>query len=252
MIANDVLSVEAGYSLWAACYDDDGNPLTALEGPAMASWFGEIAGRRVIDLGCGTGRHTRSLVAAGAEVVAADLTPAMLDRARAHLVGRDVGWLRLALPGPLPFSDAIFTLAVLGLVAEHVVDIAGTLAEVARVLIPGGRCLLSTLHPERTAQGQTARFIDPETGIRRPIRTLHRTVGDYLQAATSAGLTLVEQRTLIVPQSLADLLPRARPYIGTAIGWMACWEKSPSSGLSGGNGGGEARERLVDESHEAL
>jgi len=223
MISDDELPVQAGYSLWAPCYDDDGNPLTALEGPAMSSRFGDLAGRRALDLGCGTGRHTRGLLRAGAEVVAADLTPAMLGRARANLAGEAVGWVRIALPGPLPFADATFAIAVLGLVAEHVADLDATMAEVARVLDRGGRCLLSALHPDRTAEGQTARFIDPGTGVRRPIRTVHRGVADYLGSAARAGLALVDHRTLVVPPGLADELPRARPYVGRALGWVACW-----------------------------
>jgi SAM-dependent methyltransferase len=225
MIAKDELPVQLGYTLWASCYDDDGNPLIALEGPAMADWYGSVAGRRVLDLGCGTGRHTRALVEAGAEVVAADLTPAMLAQARAKLAGRPIGWLRLALPGPLPFAEATFELAILGLVAEHVADLPGTLLEVARVLVPGGHCLLSALHPDRTLEGQKARFIDPTSGIRRPIHTVHRSIEDYLSAAATAGLRLVDERTLIVPDDLAETVPRAVPYIGKALGWVARFER---------------------------
>jgi SAM-dependent methyltransferase len=225
MIAKDELPVQLGYTLWASCYDDDGNPLIALEGPAMASWYGEVAGSRVLDIGCGTGRHTRALIESGAAVIAADLTPAMLARARANLAGHPVGWLRLALPGPLPFADATFELAVMGLVAEHVADLHGTLAEVARVLVPGGRCLLSALHPDRTSEGQKARSIDPASGIRRPIHTVHRSIEDYLGAAATAGLRLLDERTLIVSDALAETLPRALPYIGKALGWVACFER---------------------------
>lgn len=225
MGTDEELSVQDGYTLWADCYDTDGNPLIALEGPAMAAHFGDVAGRRVLDLGCGTGRHTRALVEAGASVVAADLTPAMLGRARAKLDGRGVGWLRLALPGPLPFADAGFALVVLGLVAEHVAEIDATFREVARVLEPGGRCLVSALHPDRTGEGQSARFIDPETGVRRPIRTVHRSVGDYLASADSAGLRLLEERTLVVTAELTASLPRAGPYLGKALGWVGCWRR---------------------------
>jgi SAM-dependent methyltransferase len=221
MIDKDELPVQLGYTLWASCYDDDGNPLIALEGPAIAAWYGQVAGRRVLDLGCGTGRHTRALIESGAVVIAADLTPAMLARAMTNLAGRPVGWLRLALPGPLPFADATFELAVLGLVAEHVADLVGTLVEVTRVLVPGGRCLLSALHPDRTAEGQKARFIDPRSGIRRPIHTVHRSIEDYLAAAVSAGLRLLDERTLVVPDALAEALPRALPYVGKALGWVA-------------------------------
>jgi hypothetical protein len=100
---------------------------------------------------------------------------------------------------------------------------------VARVLEPGGRCLLSALHPDRTAQGQRARFIDPGTGLRRPILTYHRTTIDYCAAAASAGLILTGEQTLTVLPLLADRLPRARPYLGQTLGWMACWTKPDSS-----------------------
>jgi ubiquinone/menaquinone biosynthesis C-methylase UbiE len=149
----------------------------------------------------------------------------MLVRARTKLDGPSVAWLRLALPGPLPFADATFALAVLGLVVEHVAELDATLAEVARVLNPSGRCLVSALHPDRTAEGQTARFIDPATGLRRPIRTVHRSVDDYLASADRAGFRLAEERALVVPESLADSLPRARPYIGKALGWVAHWAR---------------------------
>jgi hypothetical protein len=55
--------------------------------------------------------------------------------------------------------------------------------------------------------------------------THHRTVEDYLRAASAAGLTLVGEQTLVVPPELAGSLPRARPYIGQALGWVACWSR---------------------------
>jgi malonyl-CoA O-methyltransferase len=228
----DELPVRDGYAAWASCYDDDGNPLLALEGPAMRAWFGPLAGRRALDLGCGTGRHTEALVAAGADVVALDFTPEMLARVRRKPVLQDAAprvlWMRHALPRRLPLPDATFALAVLGLVAEHLGDAAlrATLAEVARVLVPGGKCLLSALHPDRTAEGQRARYIDPATGLRQPIRTYHRSTADYHAAATAAGLIPADERVLTVPPGLADAYPRARPYIGQALGWVGCWSKA--------------------------
>jgi SAM-dependent methyltransferase len=224
----DEFPVEAGYAAWAPLYDDDGNPLTALEGPAVRAWFGPIAGGRALDIGCGTGRHTLALVEAGsAEVVSLDLTLEMMRRGREKVSSTRarVHWVRHALPGPLPLRDATFDLAVLGLVAEHITDLARALREVARVLTPGGRCVLSALHPDRTAEGQRARFIDPETGLRRPITTIHRTIDEYLTAARSAGLGLEGEQTLVVPPELANRVPRAGPYIGRNLGWVACWSR---------------------------
>ena len=101
--------------------------------------------------------------------MALDLTPEMLARGREKPrlqdAARHVLWVRHALPRPLPFPDQTFALAVLGLVAEHLSDagLGAALAEVAQVLAPGGRCLLSALHPDRTAEGQR-----PGSSTRRP------------------------------------------------------------------------------------
>jgi SAM-dependent methyltransferase len=227
----DELPVRAGYAAWAACYDDDGNPLIALEGPAMQEWFGPLDRQRALDLGCGTGRHTAALVAAGAHVAALDFTPEMIDQARRkpslQNAGQHVVWIRHALPRPLPFRDQTFHLAVLGLVVEHLDDdaLTASFGEAARVLVPGGRCLVSALHPDRTAQGQRARFIDPVSGIRRPIRTYHRLLADYHRAAGEAGLILDGEQVLVVPATLAERLPRAHPYVGQKLGWVACWRR---------------------------
>jgi len=120
-------------------------------------------------------------------------------------------------------------LVVAGLVAEHVADLPALLKEAVRVLCPGGRLVLSVLHPERTAAGQRARFIDPETGVRRPITTYHRSVADYLGAAAEAGLALVSEQTLVGTAELAAVLPRASRYVGLPLGWVAGWDKASAS-----------------------
>jgi SAM-dependent methyltransferase len=219
-------SIQAGYAAWASSYDDDGNPLIALEGPAVRGWFGPLGGSKALDLGCGTGRHTLALAEAGARVWALDFTVEMIAKARDKWPGPGVCWVRHAMPQPLPFRDSTFDLVVLGLVAEHIAELRRVLAESARVLTPGGRCIVSALHPDRTAAGQRARFIDPETGLRRPITTYHRTIEDYLRAGAEAGLVLRGEQTLTPSPALADELPRARPYLGQALGWVACWTTS--------------------------
>ena len=223
----DELSPLEGYAAWAPWYDADGNPLIALEGPAVRSWIVRAGGRRGVDLGCGTGRHALAMVEVGiAEVVGLDASPEMLDRARHKPSSDRALWARGSLHGPLPLASGAFDLAILGLVVEHLADLAGAFREISRVLADGGHCVVSALHPDRTAEGQRARFIDPATGLRHPITTYHREVTDYLGAASSAGLTLVEERSLVVPEALAESLARAARYVGRSLGWIGCWQRS--------------------------
>lgn len=71
-------------------YDHDGNPLPALEEPHVRSALGDVRGYRVLDLGCGTGRHTAWLARAGAHATAVDFSEQMLEQARRKLHGADV------------------------------------------------------------------------------------------------------------------------------------------------------------------
>jgi malonyl-CoA O-methyltransferase len=221
----DDLPILEGYAAWAPLYDDDGNPLTAIEQPVMQSWYGPLEGKRVLDLGCGTGRHTLPLAMAGASVVAVDGSDEMLARARHKLRGFPITWLRHVILDPLPCPDAGFDLIVLALVAEHVADLDLLFQETARLARPDGRCLLSILHPERTALGQKARFIDPTTGERRHIATFHREIDAYLGSAEANGWILEEERSLVVTPEVARSLPRAVPYLNQRLGWAASWRK---------------------------
>ncbi len=226
MLDSEDLPVLEGYAAWAPFYDEDGNPLIAVEEPVIRDWFGPIAGKPVLDLGCGTGRHTLPLALAGASVSAIDGSDEMLARARHKLRGYPIEWRRHLLPAPLPFVDETFELVVIGLVAEHVAELDRLLNEAYRVTRAGGRCLLSSLHPDRTEQGQRARFIDPATGNRRQIATIHRSIEQYLASAHRAGWKLVEERSLVVTAEVAAILPRAVPYIGIRLGWAAQWAKA--------------------------
>ncbi len=90
------------------CYDDDGNPLIAMEEPVVRGWFGPLRGAQVLDLGCGTGRHTWALADAGAKVWALDVTLEMIAKARAKRQDHEICWVRYAVPDPLPFPASTF------------------------------------------------------------------------------------------------------------------------------------------------
>ena len=97
----------------------------------------DLRGRRVIDIGCGTGRLSRALAEReSARVWGVDATPEMLEQARAR-VPRGVG-LKLGGAEELPFRDAWFERAVMWLVV-HLVDRPRAFAEARRVLDADGR-----------------------------------------------------------------------------------------------------------------
>src|ERR1051326_7190087 len=179
----DLLSTKDGYDRWAAIYDDEGNPLTALEEPWMDTLLGDVRGLAVVDIGCGTGRHAIRLAAAGALVQAVDFSEAMLERARTKAGPSNITFRVHDLAKPLPFADKIFDRVVCGLVIDHIVDLGGLFREMHRVCRPSGLVVVSVMHPAMMLRGVQARFKDPATGREtRPASCPHQ-LSDYIMAA---------------------------------------------------------------------
>jgi SAM-dependent methyltransferase len=120
--------------------------------------LGLTAGARVLDLGCGEGRHVHALhLAPGVDVVGLDADAPSLAKAAAGLASLPVpegGGGVLLLRGDayrLPFADDAFDVVVCCEVLEHLPDVDGALAEMSRVLKAGGRLAVSVPRawPER-------------------------------------------------------------------------------------------------------
>ena len=207
-------SVRGGYDRWAAVYDHDGNPLQALEGPAVRAAVGDPRGLTALDLGCGTGRHALWLAASGATVTAVDFSQGMLAEARRKPGAGAVRFLSHDLHEPLPLADGQFDLVVSGLVLEHLRELGGFFGEARRVLKPGGRAVVSAMHPAMFLRGAWARFTDPESGERVAPGSVPHSLGAFVMAAVRAGFRPSEVAELAPDAALAARCPRAAKYVG--------------------------------------
>ncbi len=145
---------EDGFDARAARYDE--------QRPADANWWevydrivalGEPQGRRVLEIGCGTGRLAEALAERErARVFAVDASSAMVERARARGVNA-----RVARAEALPFKPGWFDVAVMRMVL-HLVDRPRALAQAARVLAPAGRLVIATEDPASFSRVWFARY----------------------------------------------------------------------------------------------
>lgn len=228
-----VASVRDGYERWAAVYDHDANPLPALEESHVRKAVGDPRGLTVLDLGCGTGRHTAWLVSAGASVTAVDFSPTMLGEARRKMEGADVRFLVHDLHEPLPLPSGLFDLVVCGLVLEHLRDLPMFFAEARRVLGPGGRAVVSAMHPAMFLRGSQARFTDPASGEVVQPGSLPHQVEDFVVAAASAGFVLEDIGEHAPDALFASRYPRAEKYVG----WPMLVVLQMRAGISGAKKG---------------
>lgn len=207
------------YDEFAAAYSAD-NEVNLLNGhyerPAMLALAGEVAGRRILDVGCGSGPLSAALRDRGAVVSGFDLSAAMIDLARARL-GDGVDLRVHDLADPLPYVDAAFDDVVASLVLHYLADWTGPLAELRRVLKPGGRLILSVnhpllykaMHPEADYFATVDFSYDAEHAGRTVVYTnWHRPLQAMSDAFTSAGFRIsVVNEPPVDPATPVELLP---------------------------------------------
>jgi 2-polyprenyl-3-methyl-5-hydroxy-6-metoxy-1,4-benzoquinol methylase len=113
----------------------------------IARYGGALPGRRILDLGSGMGGTSVALGLAGAAPLAFEYNRAYCDIIRLRAERYDLGLPVVNGAGEhLPFGDTSFDLVIAWDVVEHVQDPALLLAELARVLRPGGRVLLTVIN----------------------------------------------------------------------------------------------------------
>jgi len=215
--------LQDGYRAWAETYD---RPLRLfwIEEPPMRRRIDRWAPGAALDAACGTGRYAAYLAAHGHEVVGVDQSPAMLDRARAKLPGSR--FLEGQLTA-LPLDDGTVDAAVCGLALVHVPDLDGALGELARVVRPGGRVLVSDVHPFLVLLGWQAQF--PAPGGRGFMRLHAHMPSAYVEAATGHGFTVLScEEPLLTDEAAAtptaELIPDANRAAYVGLSGVIVWE----------------------------
>ena len=216
--------LKSGYALWSKTYDAPLR-LFSIEEPAMQALFERLDAGTVLDAACGTGRHSVELVRRGHLVIGVDSSEAMLEKARAKLPEAD---FREGDLETLPAGSQAFDAVVCALALVHLPDLHGAMAEFERVLHPGGRVIVSDVHPFLTLLGWQAQFRTGSGGA--GFMRLHRhLLSDYVAAAAAAGLRVRSLQELpLTPESAitaaSERLPEANHAAWVGLPGVVVWE----------------------------
>jgi SAM-dependent methyltransferase len=226
--ADSLWEEHAGW--WQAGFTEGADPEYVEQILPMAAAC--LAGaRRVLDVGCGEGQVARLAAAQGAAVAGVDPTWAQL--AAAHERSGGPAYARSGA-GALPFRAAAFDAVVACLVFEHISDVDDAIAEVARVLEPGGRFAFFLNHPllQTPSSGWIDdQVLDPpeqywrigpylvedesveevEKGVFIPF--IHRPLSRYVNAMAANGLLVTRMEE---PAPPPGFLARAAEYAQAA------------------------------------
>jgi ubiquinone/menaquinone biosynthesis C-methylase UbiE len=161
------------------------SPLKRDKVAALLSVLGPVEGKRCLDLGSDNGVVSLLLRKQGGAWASGDLTPETVEAIRG-LVERDV---HLVVEDKLPFPDAEFDVVVVADMIEHVEHEAAFVAELARVLKPGGRLVVNTPHARDTGLRRLRLWLgqtDEKHGHLRPGYT-RESLGTLLRSKFEVG-----------------------------------------------------------------
>ena len=242
------LDTTTAYDTWSEVYDTDGNFLQALDTiemqtllPQMLSQMSSSAlPRKIVDLGCGTGRNTtRLLDLPDFTVIGLDASPKMLAIARSR-IGEYMAHAHNASDAPqgvqlelydLLRSDCIPSCAsnadalISTLVLEHV-PLSIFFDKISEMLKANGLALITNMHSDMAAMGQ-AGFVDPKTGEKVRTQSFAHHLDDVVGEAQKQGFEVVgEIRERAVDEKMSEVLGvRARKWIGVTVWFGICFRK---------------------------
>lgn len=246
------LDTASAYDLWSEIYDTDGNFLQALDTIEMETLLPEFLDKiespkpwRLVDLGCGTGRNTLSLLRIpDAIVIGLELSPKMLDVARSR-INNELGQMEKAkraqtvalevfdmIKQPQPPGSAMEADAVIStLVLEHIpADIF--FQTVSRLLKDGGKLLVTNMHSDMGSKSQ-AGFVEVKSGDKiRPKSFVHR-AAEVVEWAKAKGFQLEgEVLERGVDAARCDALgARAKKWLGVMVWYGMVFRKSGEGGF---------------------
>ncbi|WP_443747347.1 class I SAM-dependent DNA methyltransferase [Asticcacaulis solisilvae] len=214
----------AGYDRWAAIYDSYANSTVAIDDMTFPALYAHLKDKRVLEIGCGTGRHTIRL-ARDNDVTGIDLSPGMLDVARQKLSGCKAQLIEAdIMAGPLNLG--LFDAVVTALVLEHIGDLATFFRRAGEALADSSELLLSEIHPDRIAKGTQANFTDPGTGETVRLKSFAHSEADIQSAARDADLRLLSHMDVFGGNALVRRNSAWEKHLGKPLIRIWTFEKA--------------------------
>ena len=183
------LAPAEAYRLWAPSYSEE-TAISYLENELVSAMTPPLAGLRLLDAGCGTGRRMRGCGAATA--VGLEPSRAMLAAGKAPAGETPCHRFVVGDVREIPLAARAFDVVWCRLVLGHLPSIEGAYAELARVADTAALVIVSDFHPAAVDAGHQRSFrrggdvVEVEHHVHRP--------ANHIQAAQAAGLDLCEMR----------------------------------------------------------
>jgi len=187
---------------------------------------GALAQQEILEVGCGGGLVCEELAGRNAVMVGVDPSQGALATARTHAQQRGLGHIIHYEQGSaeaLPYADGSFSLIVCLDVLEHVRDLKATIAEIARVLTPGGIFVFDTINRTLIARAVLIWYGEnfPNGSLVRGIHNYHDFIKPMeLRAVLAASGLQVHELTGFMPRGFVNGHLKMGPGWFTSVSYV--------------------------------
>ena len=184
------MNTQEAYNNWESQYDNNLNKTRDLEGLALRTVLSTIPFETCLEIGCGTGKNTTWFLETGKQVMAVDLSPEMLAKAKEKINSDKIHFVQADIKSAWTFRNQLFDLVSFSLVLEHIETLNPIFKEAAHSLNPGGYVYIGELHPFKQYSGTKARF-ETDNGL-QVVDCFNHHISDFTIAARMNGLVLID------------------------------------------------------------
>ncbi len=206
---------KAGYDLWAPIYDAYPNPTVALDDLCFPSYWQHLKFKNILEIGCGTGRHTHRIQNNGNKVTAIDLSSEMLRIARTKLKSGAVEFIEGDFMKLNHLRENNFDAVISSLVIEHIACLDEFFLKVNKILKIGGEVYLSEVHPARAADGKTAHFKMSKDEIY--LTSFRHEESQIAHHAANAGFEKIKCTEILGNEALAQVNQSWQRYLNVPM-----------------------------------
>lgn len=176
------------YAVWSGEYDTNNNRTRDLEAAALQACINNKNFTHCLEIGCGTGKNTLTLLHAADKVTAVDFSEEMLAIAKQKIFSENVSFITADITQKWDFAVEPFDLITFSLVLEHIEDLNEIFKKANTALIVGGTVYVGELHPFKQYTGSKARIESKEETLVADCYIHH--LSDFTQYAIDNGFAV--------------------------------------------------------------
>lgn len=149
------LSPLEGYNLWAQTYAKEENPIKKYSDELITNWLGDLKGKSLLDVGCGTGKFCNLARKKGArKIVGTDLSPKMIEETKKQSGDAELRVIDVSKEN----IEGQFDVVICSLVLGHISNLEFALTNLIGNMNHDGTLLITDFHPFQTLKGAKRTF----------------------------------------------------------------------------------------------